>query len=25
LKVRASFHLPIDNAAEVWPVMQVKS
>jgi hypothetical protein len=25
LKVRASFHLPIDNTAEVWPVMQVKS
>ena len=25
LKVRASLTLPIDNTAEVWPVMQVKS
>ncbi len=25
LKVRASLNLPIDNTAEVWPVMQVKS
>jgi hypothetical protein len=24
LKVRASFQLPADNTAEVWPVMQVK-
>ena len=25
LKIRASFNLPADNTAEVWPVMQVKS
>jgi hypothetical protein len=25
LKIRASLNLPIDNTAEVWPVMQVKS
>ena len=25
LKIRASLSLPIDNTAETWPVMQVKS
>ena len=25
LKIRASLSLPIDNTAEAWPVMQVKS
>lgn len=25
LKIRASFILPFDNTAEIWPVMQVKS
>jgi hypothetical protein len=25
LKIRASLNLPIDNTAELWPVMQVKS
>jgi hypothetical protein len=25
LKIRASLNLPIDNTAEAWPFMQVKS
>jgi hypothetical protein len=25
LKIRSSLNLPIDNTAEAWPVMQVKS
>jgi hypothetical protein len=25
LKIRASFQAPVDNTAELWPVMQVKS
>jgi hypothetical protein len=25
LKIRATLNLPIDNTAEAWPVMQVKS
>lgn len=25
LKIRASFQVPADNTAELWPVMQVKS
>ncbi len=25
LNIRASFQAPIDNTAELWPVMQVKS